>query len=95
MGKRPSKKYSIERVDNNGDYKPSNCKWGTYTEQARNQRIRKDNVSGKRGVSWYKSYSKWVVHIGLNYKLIHIGYFDNLKDAILAREKAEDDYWGI
>lgn len=36
MGKRPSNKYSIERVWSNRDYKPSNCKWATQKEQTRN-----------------------------------------------------------
>lgn len=27
---------SLDRIDGNGNYKPSNCKWSTYTEQARN-----------------------------------------------------------
>jgi len=31
--------YSIDRIDNNGDYKPSNCKWSTKKEQQRNRRI--------------------------------------------------------
>lgn len=38
MGKRPSNKHSIERKDVNGNYDPSNCKWATDTEQARNNR---------------------------------------------------------
>lgn len=38
MGKRPSLKHSLDRVDNNGDYKPSNCKWSTNKEQSRNRR---------------------------------------------------------
>lgn len=37
MGVRPSPKHSIDRINNNGDYKPSNCRWATSKEQGRNK----------------------------------------------------------
>lgn len=37
MGQRPSKKHQLDRIKNDGDYKPNNCRWTTATVNNRNK----------------------------------------------------------
>lgn len=38
LGPRPTPLHKLERIDNDGDYEPGNCKWVTQAEQSRNRR---------------------------------------------------------
>ncbi len=90
MGEKPSSEFSIERMDGDKGYEPSNCRWASPSEQSLNRKIQANNKSGYRGVSWYKPTSKWVAHIQdcKNKKLISLGYFKEKYDAALAYDCA-------
>lgn len=80
---------SIDRIDVNGNYEKSNCRWTTKTIQSQNTRkIRKNNLSGYRGVYFRKDIKKYRASITVNKKTINLG---NFQDKIEAA-KAYDQY---
>ena len=77
---------TIDRIDVNREYSPSNCRCVSYSTQAINTTLRKDNKSGFKGVS--KDKHNWRADIQINKKKKFLGYFNSPEEASEAYEMA-------
>jgi len=74
---------TIDRIDNNGNYCPENCRWVSFKEQANNRR---NNIC-KEYKGKYKTLSEWASFLGVKYKTFWIYVKNN------GFEKALKYYW--
>ena len=66
----------------------------THSENQFNSSISKRNTSGTKGIYFNKMTNKWRSTISINYKDIHIGYFNNIEDAKKARQEKAKELFG-
>lgn len=71
-----------------------NLREATFSGNAQNARVRKDNSSGVKNVCWHKRANKWSVSVAKNSKIRHFGYYDDLELAELVALEARDKLHG-
>lgn len=75
---------TIDRIDPDGNYEPSNCRWSTYQEQNLHLRQR----TSKLGVRNVKQVgNRYEARVRRNNKEHYIGLFKTIDDAIVARDE--------
>lgn len=94
MGERPEGT-SLDRVNVNGNYEPSNCRWADNTIQSYNREdINRKNASGRTGVILNKNGS-YKAQIGYYKTNIVLSYGTDFNTACALRREAELKYYGV
>jgi len=92
-GKNPDK--DIDHCNGNpSDNCWSNLRLATVTQNNANSKIRRDNTSGFKGVSFQKKAKKWEARIQVNKKKIFLGLFNSAEEAHKAYCESAEKYFG-
>ena len=83
----------VDHIDNNPlNNSIENLREATRSEQLCNTRIKANNTSGFKGVSWDKSRNKWIVTVTKDKKTVYTSRFKDLELAQLVAIEARDKY---
>ena len=85
----------VDHADRNPfNNKKDNLRAATIQQNATNKSIMNTNKSGFVGVRWNNEINKWTANICVDYRTKYIGSFNCITDAVVARLKAEMQYFG-
>lgn len=75
------------------DNRIANLREATRKDNSRNGSLRQ-NSSGAIGVSWDAQTERWRAHITVDGKMLHLGRFDSIAEAVAARQSAAAEHFG-
>lgn len=89
-----SKSLHIDHINGDGfDNRKSNLRVVTHHENMLNRSTRINNTSGYPGI-YKRENNKFVASISSGKKRVYLGFFSSYEEALAARKKAEDEYFG-
>lgn len=84
----------VDHIDHNpANNRRSNLRKCSNSQNNANRSLDRRNKSGRTGVSWDEKSKKWFAQIGWHNTHYSLGHYDNIEDAIQARENAENLYF--
>lgn len=81
----------IDHINGNKDDNSiDNLRLASHKQNMENVKLRINNKSGFRGVSWHKATGKWRARVEHHGKSCSLGLFNNIEDAVVAVRSARD-----
>jgi hypothetical protein len=91
----PENKEQVDHIDNNKtNNNLTNLRWATQSENQMNTKIPSTNASGIKGIYWRQSHKKWGVQINCNKVRTHLGYYNTIEEATIARQLKANELFG-
>lgn len=75
----------IDRIDNNGNYEPGNCRFVSHSVNNRNKRMRRDNTTGFTGVWFHNQSGCFAYDVEINKERFRKAGFKTAQDAYNAK----------
>ena len=79
---------------NRADNRRENLRLTDRQTNGQNRPANRNSRSGYKGVSWFKAGKQWRADLNIKSKQINIGYFSNLRDAVIAYNHAALIHYG-
>lgn len=94
MGSPPTPLHQLDRIDSDKDYCKANCRWVLPHENCHNQRVRVNNTSGVKGVSYDKVRDRWVASATYRRRFLVLYKGPSFEEAVRVRKAWELDKVG-